>query len=119
MQHVIFGESHGPAIGVTLTAVPPGLKLDLDAIGAELARRAPGKDALSTARREHDTFEILSGVFEGKTTGTPLCAIIRNTDTRSRDYQPQRPGQVTVITPALYGMTAATTTAAAVTFRAA
>lgn len=86
MNYTIFGESHGPAIGVTLTGVPAGLALDLDFIRSELARRRPGQNALSTARNEADEPEILSGIFEGKTTGTPLCAIIRNTDTRSKDY---------------------------------
>ncbi len=86
MKYSIFGESHGPAIGVVLEGVPPGLELDLDAIRVDLSRRAPGKNALSTARREADEPHILSGVFEGKTTGAPLCAVIENTDTRSRDY---------------------------------
>ena len=86
MNYTIFGESHGPAIGVTLTGVPAALELDLDFIRSELERRRPGQNALSTARNEADAPEILSGVFEGKTTGTPLCAIIRNTDTRSKDY---------------------------------
>lgn len=86
MKYAIFGESHGPAIGVTLTGVPAGLELDMDAIAREMARRAPGRSALSTARREDDQPEILSGVFEGKTTGAPLCAVIANTDTRSQDY---------------------------------
>ena len=86
MKYTIFGESHGPAIGVVLTGVPAGLELDLDAVRAELARRAPGKNALSTARKEADEPEILSGLFEGRTTGAPLCAVIRNTDTRSADY---------------------------------
>lgn len=86
MTYTIFGESHGPAIGVVLEGVPSGVEMDLDFIRAELQRRAPGKSALTTARREADEPEILSGVFEGKTTGTPLCAVIRNTDTRSRDY---------------------------------
>ena len=86
MKYTIFGESHGPAIGVVLTGVPAGLELDLDAVRAELARRAPGKNALSTARKEADEPEILSGLFEGRTTGAPLCAMIRNTDTRSADY---------------------------------
>ncbi|MGN1003818.1 MAG: chorismate synthase [Oscillospiraceae bacterium] len=86
MNYTIFGESHGPAIGVTLTGVPAGLEVDLDFIRAELARRRPGQNALSTARNEADEPEILSGVFEGKTTGTPLCAVIRNSDTRSKDY---------------------------------
>ncbi|MGN0967922.1 MAG: chorismate synthase, partial [Oscillospiraceae bacterium] len=86
MNYTIFGESHGPAIGVTLTGVPAGLELDLDFIRSELARRRPGQNALSTARNEADEPEILSGVFEGKTTGTPLCAVIRNSDTRSKDY---------------------------------
>ena len=86
MRYMIFGESHGPAIGVVLEGVPAGLALDLDFIRAELARRAPGQNAMTTARKEKDEPEILSGVFEGKTTGTPLCAIIFNTDTRSKDY---------------------------------
>ena len=86
MKYTIFGESHGSAIGVTLTGVPSGLELDMDFILSEMARRRPGQNALSTARSEADIPEILSGVFEGKTTGTPLCAIIRNGDTRSKDY---------------------------------
>lgn len=86
MTYTIFGESHGPAIGVVLEDVPSGVEMDLNFIRAELQRRAPGKSALTTARKEADEPEILSGVFDGKTTGTPLCAIIRNTDTRSKDY---------------------------------
>ncbi|MCD8004663.1 MAG: chorismate synthase [Oscillospiraceae bacterium] len=86
MNYTIFGESHGPAIGVTLTGVPAGLALDMDFIEAEMARRRPGQDGLSTPRREEDRPEILSGVFQGHTTGTPLCAVIRNGDTRSGDY---------------------------------
>lgn len=86
MHYSIFGESHGPAIGVVLEGVPSGIAVDMEFIRAELQRRAPGQNALSTARREADEPEILSGVFEGRTTGTPLCAVIRNTDTRSGDY---------------------------------
>ena len=86
IDYTIFGESHGPAIGVVLTGLPSGLRLDMDAVARDMARRAPGNSPLSTARTEADAVEILSGVFEGKTTGTPLCAMIRNTDTRSRDY---------------------------------
>lgn len=86
MKHIIFGESHGPAIGVVLEHVPSGIAVDMDFIRAEMARRAPGKSPMSTARREADEPHILSGVFEGKTTGTPLCAVIENTDTRSKDY---------------------------------
>lgn len=86
MKYSIFGESHGPAIGVVLEGVPAGLELDLDAIRFDLSRRAPGKNALSTARKEADEPQILSGVFEGRTTGAPLCAVIENTDARSKDY---------------------------------
>lgn len=86
MKHIIFGESHGPAIGVVLEHVPSGIAVDMDFIRAEMVRRAPGKSPMSTARREADEPHILSGVFEGKTTGTPLCAVIENTDTRSKDY---------------------------------
>ena len=90
MKYTIFGESHGPEIGVVLTGVPAGITLDWDFILSEMARRAPGQNALSTARKEADTPEVVSGVFEGKTTGAPLCAIIQNTDTRSRDYEELR-----------------------------
>lgn len=90
MRYSIFGESHGSAIGVVLEQVPPGLVLDREAISKEMARRAPGKSPLSTARKEADVPEILSGVFEGKTTGTPLCAIIHNSDHHSKDYAKTR-----------------------------
>lgn len=86
MRHLIFGESHGPAIGVALEGVPAGIPLDMDFICGELARRAPGGSPLATARKEKDEVRILAGVFEGKTTGAPLCAVIENTDTRSGDY---------------------------------
>lgn len=86
MKYTIFGESHGSAIGITLTGVPAGLELDWDFIRAEMARRAPGQSALTTPRKEGDEVELLSGVFNGYTTGAPLCALIRNTDTHSRDY---------------------------------
>ncbi len=82
----IFGESHGTAIGVNIDGLPSGFEIDMDKILFEMGRRAPGKNQLSTARKEADLPEILSGYFEGKTTGTPLCAIIRNGDTRSKDY---------------------------------
>ena len=86
ISYTIFGESHGPAIGVVITGLPSGLALDMEAVAAEMARRAPGQDKTSTPRKEKDAVEILSGVFEGKTTGTPLCGVIHNTDTRSKDY---------------------------------
>ena len=87
MNYTIFGESHGPAIGVVLEGVPAGLELDWEAIRVEMARRAPGKSDLSTARKEADQVEVISGLFEGKTTGAPLCAVIANTDVRSGDYE--------------------------------
>ena len=82
----IFGESHGSGIGITIDGLPSGFEIDLDKVNFEMGRRAPGKSPLSTARKEGDNVEILSGFFEGKTTGTPLCGIIRNKDNRSRDY---------------------------------
>lgn len=90
MKYALFGESHGPAIGVVLEGVPAGLVLDLDAVRFDLSRRAPGKNALSTARREADEPHILSGLFQGRTTGAPLCAMIENTDARSGDYAQTR-----------------------------
>ncbi len=90
MRYSLFGESHGPAIGIVLQGVPSGLAVDADFIRAEMARRAPGKSPLATARSEKDEVRILSGVFEGKACGTPLCGVIENTDTRSRDYAATR-----------------------------
>lgn len=82
----IFGESHGGAIGINIDGLPAGIELNLEEIDKEMKRRAPGRNNLSTARKESDVPEIVSGFFEEKTTGTPLCAIIRNSDTRSKDY---------------------------------
>lgn len=82
----VFGESHGKAIGVVVDSFPPGFEIDLDKVNFEMARRAPGKTKMSTSRQEKDQYEIVSGFFEGKTTGTPLCSIIRNSDTKSGDY---------------------------------
>ena len=81
-----FGESHGPAIGCVIDGCPPGLALDEADIQADLDRRKPGTSRHVTQRRESDTVEILSGVFEGQTTGTPIALLIRNEDQRSRDY---------------------------------
>lgn len=90
----IFGESHGGGIGAVIDGIPSGLVLDTEFIKSEMQRRAPGQSFLSTLRKEADKVEILSGVFDGKTTGTPICGVIRNTDTRSKDYDKSllRPG---------------------------
>ena len=82
----VFGQSHSPAIGVVIDGIPAGLRLDTDAIGAFMARRAPGGSPLSTPRREADIPEIVSGLSGGVTCGAPMCAIIRNTNTKSGDY---------------------------------
>ena len=81
-----FGESHGPAIGCVVDGCPPGLALAEADIQRELDRRRPGTSRHVTQRREPDTVEILSGVFEGRTTGTPIALLIRNEDPRSKDY---------------------------------
>ena len=81
-----FGESHGPAIGCVVDGCPPGLEISEADIQAELDRRKPGTSRHVTQRREPDTVEILSGVFEGRTTGTPIGLLIRNQDQRSKDY---------------------------------
>ena len=91
----LFGESHGTAIGAVLDGLAPGIPVDEAFIARQLALRAP-EAGIGTARHEEDLAELVSGVFEGKTTGTPLCVLIRNTDARSADYRgssvPARPG---------------------------
>jgi chorismate synthase len=81
-----FGESHGPALGVILDGCPAGLVIDEVFIQSELERRKPGQSKITTQRKEDDSFKILSGVFEGKSTGTPIAMVIENQDQRSKDY---------------------------------
>ena len=81
-----FGESHGPAVGAVVDGCPAGLALTTEDIQKELDRRRPGTSRHVTQRRETDTVEILSGLYEGVTTGTPIALLIRNVDARSRDY---------------------------------
>jgi chorismate synthase len=81
-----FGESHGRAVGVVIDGCPSGVDFDADFIQKELDRRKPGQSKITTQRKEADSFEVLSGVFEGKTTGTPLALVIFNEDQRSKDY---------------------------------
>ncbi|MEE4292680.1 MAG: chorismate synthase [Xanthomonadales bacterium] len=82
-----FGESHGPAIGCVIDGCPPGLEISAEEIRLELERRATGKSRHTSQRREKDDVQILSGMFEGRTTGTPIALVIENTDARSRDYE--------------------------------
>ena len=97
-----FGESHGPAIGCVVDGCPPGMELSAEDIQQDLDRRKPGTSRHVTQRRESDTVEILSGVFEGRTTGTPIALLIRNEDQRSKDYSKImdtfRPGTQTMST---------------------
>lgn len=81
-----FGESHGKALGAILEGCPAGLELDEEKIRLEMQRRKPGQSKITTQRKEEDEIEILSGVFEGKTTGTPIGIVIRNADQKSKDY---------------------------------
>jgi chorismate synthase len=103
-----FGESHGPAIGCVIDGCPPGLALNEADIQGDLDRRRPGTSRHVTQRNEPDTVEILSGVYEGKTTGTPICLLIRNTDQRSKDYgdiaQTFRPGHADYAYLQKYGL---------------
>lgn len=89
----IFGESHGNAIGMVIDGIPAGEPIDLETVAVEMKRRAPGNDAYSTPRKEADAVEILSGITDGHTNGFPICGMIRNSNTRSRDYNSMlRPG---------------------------
>ena len=81
-----FGESHGPAIGCVIDGCPPHLAITPEEFRNDLDRRATGKSRYTSQRHEADDVEILSGVFEGRTTGTPIALLIRNTDARSKDY---------------------------------
>jgi chorismate synthase len=82
-----FGESHGPAVGVVIDGCPAGVALDIDALQHEMDRRRPGQSKITTRRDEADQLEVLSGLFEGKTTGAPLTLMVRNQDQRSADYE--------------------------------
>jgi chorismate synthase len=103
-----FGESHGPAIGCVIDGCPPGMELSAADIQPDLDRRRPGTSRHVTQRQEEDKVEILSGVYEGKTTGTPIALLIRNTDQRSKDYseiaQTFRPGHADYTYLQKYGL---------------
>jgi len=102
-----FGESHGEALGVIVDGMPAGLTVNIEDLKKELKRRAPGQHAVHTARKEEDLPEILSGVFENKTLGTPITVIVRNTNQRSSDYDSlknhYRPGHADKTTMMKYG----------------
>ncbi len=82
----VFGESHGGGIGVVIDGLPAGEAIDFDAVLAQMARRAPGRDKTATPRKESDLPRVLSGMLGDVLTGAPLCAVIENTNTRSQDY---------------------------------
>jgi len=103
-----FGESHGPAVGVVVDGMPPGIAVELAAIQRELDRRRPGQSALTTQRQEGDQVEILSGIFDGVSLGTPIAMLVRNTDARSGDYDAlkdvYRPGHADYVYAQKYGV---------------
>jgi len=103
-----FGESHGPGLGCVIDGCPPGLELDVSDLRAELDRRRPGQSKYTTQRREPDEVRILSGVFEGRTTGTPIGLLIENVDQKSKDYseiaQTFRPGHADYTYQQKYGV---------------
>ncbi len=107
MRITIFGQSHSPAIGVTIEGIPAGQEIDFNELAVFLDRRAPGRNEFSTARREADKPEFISGIKGNVTCGTPLTAIIRNTDTRSQDYEElvciPRPGHADYTANVKYG----------------
>lgn len=103
----IFGESHGPAIGMVIDGIPAGTPIDEEAIARDMARRAPGSDPTATARKEADRVRIVSGLYQGRATGAPLCGMIENTNTRSGDYAQMqakmRPGHADYAGQVKYG----------------
>jgi chorismate synthase len=103
-----FGESHGPAVGVVVDGLPPGIDIDVALIQRELDRRRPGQSALTTQRQEADQVQVLSGLFEGKSLGTPVAMLVANTDARSKDYaalqQVFRPGHADYVYDQKYGI---------------
>ena len=103
-----FGESHGGGVGVTIDGCPPQLEITAEEIQKELDRRRPGQSKITTPRKEADTCEILSGIFEGKTLGTPIAILVRSKDTRSQDYdemaQSYRPSHADATYDAKYGI---------------
>ena len=103
-----WGESHGPALGATVDGCPPGIEINEEMLQVWLDKRKPGTSKFTTQRQEPDQVEILSGVFEGKTTGTPIQLMIRNTDQRSKDYgeiaQAFRPGHADITYFQKYGI---------------
>ncbi len=103
-----FGESHGEALGVIIDGIPAGLKVEIEDLKKELKRRAPGQHTVHTSRKEEDAPEILSGVFQNKTLGTPITVIVRNTNQRSADYEAlketYRPGHADKTTMQKFGI---------------
>ncbi len=103
-----FGESHGPGVGVVIDGCPPGLMLDLDSVQKELARRRPGQSRLTTQRKEADEVEVLSGLYEGRTLGTAIALLVRNTDNKPGDYlrwaDTYRPSHADFTYDAKYGL---------------
>ncbi|MBM4176797.1 MAG: chorismate synthase [Ignavibacteria bacterium] len=83
---ITFGESHGPVVGVVIDGIQPNLLIDVSEIQKDLDKRKPGQSKVTSRRKESDKVQVVSGIFEGKTTGTPLCMLIRNEDTRAKDY---------------------------------
>ncbi|AZB58053.1 chorismate synthase, partial [Cereibacter sphaeroides] len=103
-----WGESHGPALGATVDGCPPGIAIEADAIQHWLDRRKPGQNRFTTQRQEPDAVRILSGTFEGRSTGTPIQLMIENTDQRSKDYgeiaRSFRPGHADIAYHWKYGL---------------
>jgi chorismate synthase len=108
LRVVTFGESHGPAVGAVIDGCPPRLVLDVEEVQRDLDRRRPGQSRLTTQRQEHDRAEILSGVFEGRTLGTPIAVVVRNNDARPGAYEAMkdlyRPSHADFTTEAKYGL---------------